>query len=71
MFKPKGHTILGAKGGRLKIGRGRQTLMGLLVLVALALPMHAAAADQLPFKASETGTFQLLGRARRAASSST
>jgi len=62
MFKPKGHTILGTKGGRLmKIGLGGQTLMGLLVLVALALPMHAAAADQVPFKASETGTFQLLG----------
>ncbi len=61
MFKRKGQTILGAREGRLMIGLGRQTLMGLLVLVALALPMHAAAADQVPFKASETGTFQLLG----------
>jgi hypothetical protein len=52
MFKPKAHT---------KIGLRRQTLMGLLVLVALALPMQAAAADQVPFKASETGTFQLVG----------
>jgi hypothetical protein len=62
MFNPKAHTILGAKGGRMmKIGLRGQTPMGLLVLVALALPMHAAAADQVPFKASETGTFQLLG----------
>jgi hypothetical protein len=44
----------------MKIGLGGQTLMGLLVLVALALPMHAAASDQVPFKASESGTFQLL-----------
>ena len=45
----------------MKIGLGGQTLMGLLVLVALALPMQAAAGDQVPFKGSETGTFQLLG----------
>jgi hypothetical protein len=45
MFKPRAHT----------------TLIGLLVLVALALPLHAAAADQVPLKAAETGTFQLLG----------
>jgi len=44
----------------MKIGLRRQTLVGLLVLVALALPMRAAAADQVPFKAAETGTFQLL-----------
>jgi hypothetical protein len=62
MFKPMAHTMLGTKGGRLmKIGLRRQTLMGLLVLVALALPMQAAAGDQVPFKGSETGTFQLLG----------
>jgi hypothetical protein len=62
MFKWKAHAILGTKGRRpMKIGLGPQTLLGLLVLVALALPMHAAAGDQVPFKASETGTFQLLG----------
>jgi hypothetical protein len=62
MFRPKAHTILGTKGGRLmKIGLRRQTLIGLLVLVALALPMQAAAANQVPFKAAEAGTFQLLG----------
>jgi hypothetical protein len=38
-----------------------RTLVGLLVLVALALPIYAAAADQVPFKASETGTFRILG----------
>jgi hypothetical protein len=63
MSKPKAHTILGKKGGRLmKIGLRRQTLMGLVVLVALALPMDAAASDQVPLKGSETGTFQLLGQ---------
>jgi hypothetical protein len=62
MFKPKAHTLLGTKGGRLiEIGLRSQTLIGLLVLVALALPMHAAAADRVPLKAAETGTFQLLG----------
>ena len=34
--------------------------IGLLVMAALALPMQAAADDQLPLKGSETGTFQLL-----------
>jgi hypothetical protein len=63
MFKPNAHTIFGKKGARLmKIGLRRQTLMGMLVLVALALPMQAAASDQVPFKGSETGTFQLLGQ---------
>jgi len=33
----------------------------LFLLVALALPMHAAAAKDLPLKGSESGTFQLLG----------
>jgi hypothetical protein len=62
MLKSKAHTILGTKEGRLmKIGLRRQTLMGLLVLLALALPMRAVAREQVPFKASETGTFQLLG----------
>ena len=41
--------------------RGMKTLIGLLVLVALALPMYATAADQMPLNGSETGTFQLLG----------
>src|SRR5439155_18778822 len=62
MFKSKACTIVGAKGGRLmKTGLRRQALIALLVLPALALPMQAASADQLPFKGSETGTFQLLG----------
>ena len=62
MFNPKVHTILGTKRGRLmSIGRGRQTLVGLLVLAALALPMYAAAGDEVPLKGSETGTFQILG----------
>lgn len=39
-----------------------RTLMGLLALVALALPMQAAADDQVPLKASETGTFRVLGQ---------
>ena len=39
----------------------RYTLIGLLVLPALALPMQAAAKDRLPLKGSESGTFQLLG----------
>ena len=38
-----------------------QALVGLLVPVALALPIYAAAAGQSPFKASEAGTFQVLG----------
>jgi hypothetical protein len=33
----------------------------MLILVALAVPMYAAAGDQVPFKASEAGTFQVLG----------
>jgi len=33
----------------------------LFVLVALALPMYAAAANDPPLKGSESGTFQLLG----------
>ena len=57
MFKPKAYTIPRAKGGSLR----RRTLIGLLVLPALALPMQAGANDKLPLKGSETGTFQLLG----------
>ena len=41
--------------------RGGKALIGLLVLVALALPMYATAGDQLPLNGSEAGTFQLLG----------
>jgi hypothetical protein len=49
------------KGGRLmRSGLRRRTLIGLLVLPALALPMQAAAKDRLPLKGSETGTFRLL-----------
>ena len=36
-------------------------LIGLLVLPALALPMQAAAQDQVPIKGAESGTFKLLG----------
>jgi hypothetical protein len=62
MFKPKTDTLPGTKGGRLAQSRlRRRALIGLLVLPTLALPMQAAAADQLPLKGSETGTFQLLG----------
>jgi hypothetical protein len=60
MFKSKADT--GAKRARLmKTGLRRHTLIGLLVLPALALPMQAAANDHLPLKGSEAGTFQLLG----------
>ena len=38
-----------------------KTLTTLFALVALALPIYAAAADQLPLKAAESGTFQLAG----------
>jgi hypothetical protein len=62
MLKPEGTPRPRHKGGRLmKIGLRRQTLMGLLVLVALAVSMPAAAGDQVPLKGSATGTFQLLG----------
>ena len=44
-----------------KKGLRRHAAIGLLVVPALALPMQAAAADQLPVKGSEAGTFQLLG----------
>ena len=33
----------------------------LLALVALAIPLQAVAGDQIPFKSSETGTFQIIG----------
>jgi hypothetical protein len=63
MFKPGGNTILATTGGRLmRSGLVRRTLIGLLVLPALALPMQAAANDRLPLKGRETGTFQLLGQ---------
>ena len=62
MFKPKAHTLQATKPGRLiEIGLRSQMLMALLALVALAVPMRAAAADRVPLKATETGTFQLLG----------
>jgi hypothetical protein len=62
MFNPKATTILGTTGGRLMNGSlRRRTLIGLLVLPALALPMQAAANDRLPLKGRETGTFQLRG----------
>jgi hypothetical protein len=62
MFKPKAHAHLGTKPGRLiEIALRSQTLTALLVLGALAVPMHAAAANRVPLKATETGTFQLLG----------
>lgn len=41
--------------------RGTRALIGLLVLVALALPMSATAGGQIPLNGSETGTFRLLG----------
>jgi hypothetical protein len=43
-----------------KSGTRAQLLIG-LVLIALVLPLHAAAGDQLPLKATETGMFQLNG----------
>ena len=64
MFEPKPHSSLGMKAARfVTVGLRRHTLIGLLVLVALALPMYATAGDQaqVPLKGSETGTFQLLG----------
>jgi hypothetical protein len=62
MFKPKAHALQATKPGRLiEIGLRSQMLMALLALVALTVPMRAAAADRVPLKAAETGTFQLLG----------
>ncbi len=62
VFKPKPHIILGTKARTLRtIGLKRQTLIGLLVLVVLALPTQAAAGGQVPLQGSETGTFRLLG----------
>jgi hypothetical protein len=62
MFKPKAHTLQTTRPGRLiEIGLRSQMLMALLALVALTVPMRAAAADRVPLKAAETGTFQLLG----------
>jgi hypothetical protein len=43
----------------MKTGLRRHTLIGLLVLPALALPMQAAADDQMPLKGAESGTFGL------------
>jgi hypothetical protein len=45
----------------IKIGPRRQALIGLLVLVALALPLRALAGDQPPLKGAEAGTFRVLG----------
>jgi hypothetical protein len=45
VFKPNAHTVLGT----------------LLVLAALALPMYAAAGNQMPLNGPESGTFQILG----------
>jgi hypothetical protein len=62
MFKSKARTTLGAQGGRpMKSGLRRPTLLGLLLLPALALPMQASADDHRHLKGSESGTFQLLG----------
>jgi hypothetical protein len=62
MFTPKEHTLRGTPPGRLiEIGLRSPRLIGLLALGALALPTHAAAADRVPLKAVETGTFRLLG----------
>ena len=62
MFKPKAQTILDTQGrSPMKVRLRRQIPLALLVLFALAVPMQAAAADQPPFKASETGTSRLLG----------
>lgn len=50
MFTSKAHTIFGGR-----------TVVALLAVAALALPMHAAAADQVPLNGSESGTFLILG----------
>jgi hypothetical protein len=55
MFDQKAHRIATA------IRRGPRALVGLLLLVALALPLQATAADQISLDGSEAGTFQLLG----------
>jgi hypothetical protein len=61
MFKPKACDPPHNEGRLMRSGLRRQTLLGLLVLPALALPMQAAAKDRLPLRGSESGTFQLLG----------
>ena len=72
MPKQNPNTILRSYAKRLvAIGPGRQALIGLFVVVALALPTYAAAGDQMPWHGSENGTFQLLTRARQAGSLST
>jgi hypothetical protein len=50
VFTSKAHTIF-----------GRRTVVALLALAALALPMHAAAAEQVPLNGSESGTFLVIG----------
>ncbi len=62
MPKQNPNTILRSYAKRLvAIGPGRQALIGLFVVVALALPTYATAGDQMPLHGSENGTFQLLG----------
>lgn len=61
MFKPKACDPPHNEGRLMRSVLRRQTLLGLLVLPALALPMQAAAKDRLPLRGSESGTFQLLG----------
>lgn len=41
--------------------KARHAMTGLVVIATLALPMQAAAAEPVPFSASESGTFQVLG----------
>jgi hypothetical protein len=45
----------------IRLPKARTVLTGLLVLVALALPVCAAAGHQFQLNGSETGAFQLLG----------
>jgi hypothetical protein len=45
----------------IRLTKTRTILIGLLVLVAFALPMYAAAGDKVSLNGSESGTFQLLG----------
>lgn len=59
MFKPKTHTKRARR--LLAIGARGRVLIGLLVLVAFALPMQASAGVQAPLNGSESGTFQILG----------
>jgi len=60
MEKRKEQYVL-TKPHKIRVVKTRTILIGLLALVALALPMYAAAGDVAPLKGSEAGTFQLLG----------